>query len=154
MTATPASRALGLLLAAWCVGGLSAGARADDAADVGLDDLALRIGPENLPTGADVLVAQVEVGSGAYKPDPNHADFAGKNFILMSGSSANSGHATSVGRRYYGTAISIAPAISDIHVWEANHWATSGFLRTSTGSLPNASPTGLKLFNHSWIGST
>jgi hypothetical protein len=153
MRATPASRALGLMLAAWCVGGLSAGARADDAAAVGLDDLALRIGPENLPTGADVLVAQVEVGSGAYKPDPNHANFVGKNFMLMSGSSANSGHATAVGRRYYGTAISIAPGITDIRVWEASHWATSGFLRTSTGSLPNASPTGLKLFNHSWIAS-
>ncbi|MHC4825364.1 MAG: hypothetical protein ACYTEY_02275 [Planctomycetota bacterium] len=155
MTATPASRALGLMLAAWCVAGLPARAGADDAAAVGLDDLALRIGPENLPTGADVLVAQVEAptGGGAYRPNPNHEDFVGKNFILMSGASANSSHATNVGRRYYGTAIGIAPAISDIHVWEANHWATTGFLHTSSGLPPDASPTGLKLFNHSWVGT-
>jgi hypothetical protein len=142
------------MLAAWCVGGLPAGAGADDAAAVGLDDLALRIGPENLPTGADVLAAQVEapVSGGAYRPNPNHEEFVGKNFMLMSGSSGNSGHATNVGRRYYGT-LGIAPAISDIYVWEVNHWLTTGYLHTSTGLLPDASPTGLKIFNHSWVGT-
>jgi hypothetical protein len=154
MTATPATRALGLMLAAWCVGGLPVGADADDAAVVGLDDLALRIGPENLPDGGGVIAAQVEaLFSGNYKPAPGHVEFDGKNFTLMSGSSGVSGHATTVGLEFYGLTTSIAPGITDIYVWEVGHWLQSGFLRTSTGSPPLASPAGLKLFNHSWVGT-
>jgi hypothetical protein len=154
MTATSSSRALGVMLAAWCVGGLPAGARADDAADVGLTDLAERIGAENLPTGAGVVVGQVEsLFDGNYKPAPNHAEFSGTTFVLMSGSSAISSHATQVGRRYYGTAIGIAPGISDIYVWEVNHWLTTGYVRTDEEVLPDASPAGLKIFNHSWVAT-
>jgi hypothetical protein len=155
MTATPATRALGLVLTAWSVGGLSAGARADDAALVGLNDLAARIGPENLPDGSGVIVGQVEVAnsSGYYKPAPGNPEFVGKIWHLMSGDGPQSSHATAVGKEFYGLTTSIAPGILDIYVWEANHWLTTGFLHTNTGALPDVSPTGLKLYNNSWVGS-
>jgi hypothetical protein len=155
MTAGSASRALGLVLVACCAGGLSAGARANDGAAVGLDDLAARIGQENLPTGSGVIVGQVEApdAQGDYRPAPGNAEFAGKTFHENSGATGNSGHATTVGKDYYGLTTSIAPAIDDIHLWEVNDWLLAGFMHTSTGLLPDASPAGLKLLNHSWVGS-
>jgi hypothetical protein len=154
MTAGPGARALAVVLAAWCAGGLTAGARADTADQMGLTDLALRIGAENIPTGDGVLVAQVEAPiSGNYRPAPGNAEFVGKVWHVMSGDSGASGHATTVGRYFYGLTTSIAPGIIDVWVWEVNHWLTTGLLNSNSGTLPGAVPEGIRIFNHSWVGS-
>lgn len=134
-----------------------AGNNSNDGPLIGLDDLIKRIGLENVPTGAGVIIAQVEApnGNGNFYPNPGHAEFVGKMFTQMSGASASSGHATNVGKNFYGLTISVAPSINDIYLWEVNHWLDSGFLNVSSpGSTPPlAVPKDLKLFNHSWVGS-
>lgn len=120
---------------------------------VGYERLAARLGPGNFPTGAGVSVGQVEAPSGgAYAPDPNHPEFAGKIITLRSGGSAGaSGHATVVGQYWFGLQTSIAPGIGIIDAFEANHWLGAGFLNGSGAIAPVV--TSLKIFNHSWIGS-
>ena len=123
---------------------------------VGLDDLAERIGAENVPTGFGVVVGQVEApqgpGSSNYGPDQGNSEFNKKQFFDYSGPPGNSVHATTVGRHMYGLVTSIAPDTSDIHLWEANSWLVAGLLRTTLGGAPLSPPTGLKIFNHSWVG--
>ncbi|MHC4109425.1 MAG: dockerin type I domain-containing protein, partial [Planctomycetota bacterium] len=123
---------------------------------VGLDALAERIGAENVPTGLDVIVGQVEVpagpGSANYGPNQGHAEFDTKTFIDHSGPPGNSAHATTVGRHMYGLATSIAPDVAVIHLWEANSWLGAGFLRTTLGGQPLPTPAGVRLLNCSWVG--
>ena len=123
---------------------------------VGMDDLIKRIGQENVPTGAGVVVGQVEVPiSGNYAPNPNTNEFEGKTFTLMSGASGNSGHARNVGRNFYGLDTSVAPGIIDIFVWDVNHWVASGYILYNgpSGTPPLLPPEGLKIFNNSWVGT-
>jgi hypothetical protein len=128
------------------------------AAQIGLQELIARLGGENVPNGAGVAAGQVEApdGSGNYRPNPGHAEFVGKTFTLMSGASGNSNHATTVGRNFYGLSSSVAPGVADIFCWEANNWVGQGYLRLGQGAgvQPLASPGGLKVKNHSWIGSS
>ena len=133
-----------------------------DAVFVGWQDLLDRIGLAELPTGAGVVVAQVEAAAGAggtnYGPDQSHSEFQGKSFIAQSGPPGASGHATTVGRDYYGLSSSVAPDISTIHLYHANGFLLGNFLRTSgdpfdsTPPLPLPDPN-IRIFNHSWIGS-
>ena len=143
------------LLCAWPV---LAGNNTNDGPLIGLDDLIKRIGKENVPTGINVVVGQVEApnGNGNFYPNQGHAEFVGKMFTEMSAISANpSGHATNVGKNFYGLSTSVAPGINDIYLWEANNWFISGFLKMNAHDTtpPADVPEGLKLFNHSWVGS-
>jgi len=106
-----------------------------------------------VPTGAGVIVGQVEapVGS-AYAPDVTDPEFAGKQFTLVSPGSGASGHATTVGRHFYGTTTGISPGPTDVRAYEAGHWLGSGFLR-GTGPMPPKNVAPLKVFNHSWIAN-
>ncbi len=127
-----------------------------DGPAVGLIDLADRIGAENLPTGANVIVGQVEAFEGAnYQPNEEAGQFAGKTFINESGPSGISNHATTVGRDFYGLTQSIAPGIPTIHVFSASDWAQDGYLRAnfSASTPPALPPAGLRIFNNSWIAS-
>ena len=147
-----------IALAVWpASGSVFGGGTIYDGPLVGMDDLIKRIGRENVPTGAGVMVGQVEAPNlnGNFYPNQGHADFVGKTFTLMSGSSGNSGHATNVGRNYYGLDTSIAPGITDIFLWEVNHWLASGYLffNGPANSPPFLPPKGLKIFNNSWIGN-
>lgn len=124
--------------------------------EIGYADLVARLGAGNVPTGAMVRVAQVEATSGtAYGPAVGDAEFAGVTFVEMSGAAGNSGHATTVAKNYYGSTLSVAPGISQVHLYEANGFIQSGYLRVGSGSalLPLVAPTGVKVFNNSWIGS-
>ncbi len=147
-----------IALAGWLGGGsVFGGGTTYDGPLVGMPELIKRIGQENVPTGAGVLVGQVEVPINSnYAPNLGVGEFAGKTFTLMSGSSGNSGHATKVGRNYYGLDTSIAPGITDIFVWEVNHWISSGYLFFTgpPNSPPFLPPKGLKIFNNSWVGTT
>lgn len=124
--------------------------------DNGLGDLIARLGAGNVPTGANVSVAQVEVlDDGGYIPDPSLPQFSGILFHNQSGPSPISSHAHQVARRFYG-AMALTPGIDEVYLWEANHWSTNGFLRWGSGTStdPLATPNNVKVFNHSWVGST
>jgi hypothetical protein len=122
--------------------------------DVGLTALIKRLGAGNQPTGAGINVGQVEApeSPGNAYPNAGHPEFAGKIFTPMSGALGVSAHATIVGQNFYGTgAGSIAPGIPRIYMYEANNWITSGHLNASLGGAPLLPPSGLKVFNNSWI---
>jgi hypothetical protein len=133
---------------------------------VGLVDLINRLGEGNQPTGAGVVVAQVEAGDPTeYIPDTSDTEFAGKSFTLLSGASTIRSHATNVAVNYYGSLTSIAPGINDIYLYTAGFqsgtsgWMADDYLRAkdSATTQPVAPPVGLKVVNHSWYlnnGST
>ncbi|MBT4529640.1 MAG: hypothetical protein HOC27_00405 [Phycisphaerae bacterium] len=124
--------------------------------DHGLDDLILRLGAGNEPTGLGVTVGQVEANdaSANYGPDTSHADFVGNTFIYMSGATGISGHATNIGRRIYGSGgLGIAPEIENVYVYSAAGWVQNDFLNLNTSNNPGTPPGNISIFNHSWIGS-
>ena len=129
---------------------------ADVASDHGLDALIERVGAGNEPTGATIPVAQVEAAStsGDYAPDENDSAFVDTTFILRSGASGILNHATQVGKRIYGSnAVGIAPNIPTVHVYNAEGFILNDFLRTGTGNNPVTPPSGVKIYNNSWIGT-
>ncbi len=141
------------IFAALCVCAI---ANADVPSEHGYDDLIARIGIGNVPTGAGIEVAQVEAtaSSGGYAPDETDPDLLGKTFILQSGASVISNHATQVGKRFYGTGVSgIAQGINLIYVYSAEGWATNEFLHVGTSSNPSAPPGDTELINNSWIAT-
>ncbi|MFO0829621.1 MAG: hypothetical protein U0572_15890 [Phycisphaerales bacterium] len=136
--------------------GIAAIAAADTFTDIGYTALIARLGAGNVPTGAGIGVGQVEAQEtpGNFGPDTANADFVGTTFSPQSGAMGLSGHATTVGLAYYGNTSSVAPGVTDVFVWEAGAWATTGYLKTNQGATPPAfPPSGLRVFNHSWIGS-
>ncbi|TNF99470.1 MAG: hypothetical protein EP297_05525 [Gammaproteobacteria bacterium] len=112
----------------------------------------------NTPDGSGVTVTHAEALSGdppSYMPNVADAQFAGKTIIDKSGTNPAdfySGHATAVGRLFYGNSSSIAPAIDIINAYDANEWLASDYLHvTSSHSKPDAVPD--RIANHSWIGT-
>ncbi len=121
-----------------------------------------------IPTGISVNVLQAEAGVEvdhdndpetppvpAWMPDSQDMEFSGKTITDMSGSEpgAFSGHATSVGRLFYGSASSMAPGVSDIKSYNAAHWLMDGYLHAmSDDQMP--APSHNRIFNNSWIGYT
>ena len=131
-------------------------AHADVASAHGLDDLIERIGLENIPTGAGVVVGQVEVAdeSGRYSPDTEDERFVGKTFYLQSGASGVLNHATQVGLRVYGIHnVGIAQDVDTIHAYSAVGWTQSDYLQFGSSGNPTSPPSNLELFNNSWIAS-
>jgi hypothetical protein len=131
---------------------------ADYRAWIGWDDLVARIGAEQVPTGDNVIVGQVEVATsnGAYIPDTSNAEFDGKYIVRRSGGpTTSSSHATSVGKRFYGLDGSIAPGIWFINCFEVNSWVQSGYLNVGqgAGSPPEDAVGAQKIWNHSWVGT-
>lgn len=118
--------------------------------DTGLSALIQRLGAGNVPTGAGVSVGQIEASAPGYLPDVNNAEFAGKSIVAESSGMGVSGHATTVGRHFYGLSTSIAPGIDEVHCWEANNWTLGGFLNGTGSTPPDLAP--FKVMNHSWIG--
>jgi hypothetical protein len=97
-----------------------------------------RLGVGNFPTGANVVVAQVEApeSPGNYGPNQANGEFVGKTFTAMSGAPGLSVHASFVGVDYYGTSSSISPGVTTIYLYEANDWAGLGYLRPPGGGVP------------------
>lgn len=124
--------------------------------DVDFTELQSELGGTT-PTGAGVIVAQVEAaaqvnGQDAWMPDITNAEFTGKTIANKSNAPAGlySGHATSVGKLFYGTTSSLAPAITDVSAWWADNWLASGALNATNGVQPVHSTS--RLSNHSWVG--
>lgn len=115
--------------------------------DTGYDWLEAEHGA-GLPNGAGVRVAQVEAPVlvdhdgdpetekvSAWMPNTAIVEFSGKTISDESGAGtgAVSGHATTVGRYFYGNSSSAAPGVTEIESFEASHWMGLGFLRNYTG---------------------
>ncbi len=133
--------------------------------DIGYTALANEIGT-TIPAGGSLsLVTQAE---GAllldhdgddktdkiqvWAPDPTRPEFTGKTINDVSGSPAfYSGHATSVGSRFYGNTNSIAPGIKSIESFLAGHWLSRGYLMG--GHLLKPLTTKSRVANHSWVGN-
>ena len=130
---------------------LLATVRADYRDDIGYTKLQLELGA-TLPTGSGVGVAQTEAPSGtAFLPNTTVAEFSGKTFTVLSPGGGVSGHATTVGQYFYGSATSIAPGVTGIHNYEANDWVGSGFLNYGSTSAPKTETQ--KIENNSWVTS-
>jgi len=129
-----------------------------NAAEIGFNDLVTRLGAGNVPTGAGVVLAQVEASesAGNFGPNTSFSEFIGKTFTQMSGPFGNSGHATTVGQFGYGNSSSVAPGITSIMVYEAGNWLQAGFLRLGQGSgvPPLTPPNQIKIINNSYAAAT
>ena len=111
-----------------------------------------------LADGTGVPVMHVEACSAspcAYVPDRTDAQFTGKTITDGDGgplvSEPWSGHATSVGKTFYGNVRSMSPGITDVSAYQSDSWLQGGFLNTGQNSLPDASNS--RIGNHSYIGS-
>lgn len=153
----------GAIALALLIGGLAPSAEAQltaqQKADIGFTSLQERLGG-SMPLGIGVSVTIVEApdGSGNYRLNTADAQLTGKTFEFPSGgSTAVSGHATTVGRYLFGTQ-SLAPRIgatvdgSTVANYEVNNWLLSGFLNVNNSSLLPAVET-RKLVSHSWVGN-
>ncbi len=137
---------------------MASSALADFKDDVGYTQLDTELGGA-APGGSGVPVMQAEANTSStapppvYLPDPANSAFAGKLITDQSKdtSGAFSGHATGVGRLFYGTTTSIAPQITAIDAFYANGWLGSDFLRYGSNSKPKAYSS--RVANHSWVGS-
>ncbi len=136
---------------------------ADFKDDIGFTRLEQELG-ENLPDGASVYASQVEAKINEdWLPDPNDTQFTGKTLNDKTGSTTGtySGHATSVGRLFYGTVSSLAPGIPTIDCYWTNVWFDNNFLYYGYAIQPlyylnspwyiASSPS--QVANHSWVGN-
>jgi len=127
------------------------GALAAIADETGWTELFARLGPAT-PTGQGVVVAFAEAPSGgAYGPDLNHPEFAGKNIVLKSGATGVSGHATTVGQHLFGLTTGISPGPTEARCYSASHFLASGFLK-STVLVNPPKQVNWRIENNSWIG--
>ncbi len=158
MKQTPARaavRILSLLGAGLGTGLVAAIASADTFTDIKYTDLVARLGAAT-PTGLGVGIGQVEAAENGtnYAPDTASAEFAGKVITLLSGAQPSpSGHATEVARNLYGNSGSIAKGVTSISSWNVNSWVTGSYLNVGSAAAPALPPAGVRVFNHSWIGS-
>ena len=147
-----------VVLCALPVVALSTAASADIFTDIRYTDLVSRLGAAT-PTGAGIGIGQVEApenAAGSYAPDAGLAEFSGKTISLLSGTGlVPSWHATEVAKNLYGNTFSIARGVTSISSWNVNPWITGVYLRVGSGSTvaPATPPAGVRVFNHSWIGS-
>ena len=132
-------------------------AHGDVFTEIKYTDLVARLGA-GVPTGLNIKIGQVEApenAAGSYGPDTTLAEFSGTTFSLLSGTPAPSWHGTEVGKSLYGNTLSVAPGVNDVSVWNVNSWLTTSSLRVGSGGsvAPLATPAGVRVHNHSWIGS-
>ena len=151
---------MALLLGVWFA--LCAVVRADYRDDIGYTKLQLELGAA-LPTGTGVGVAQIEAPEKTdagppvfyyYLPNTTLSEFSGKTFTILSPNGGVSGHATTVGQFFYGSATSVAPGVTNVHNYEANNWLGSGFLNYSSTSTTAPKTEAQKITNSSWIANT
>jgi hypothetical protein len=138
-------------IALFCVVLTCAPARASHKAEIGLTTLQAELGAST-PTGVGVTISQVEAPEGSnYAPDSANAEFSGKTFVLKSGASGPSAHATGVGVYLYGTNTGVAPGITTIDCYDANDYVFSVLNYSNVVAAPDVETR--RIQSHSWIGS-
>jgi len=112
-----------------------------------------------LETGVGIRVGIVEApSSGNYLPDITNPEFVGKTFTPGSGASGAITHATTVTRRFVGTASGMATGVTDITVYEANDWLgrVLGFdtdpVAPGNQKAAPLSHSDFTVMNHSYVG--
>jgi hypothetical protein len=138
--------------------------------DIGFTLLQSELGG-SMPTGSGIMATQTEARTsygtplGPYLPDTSDSQFSGKTIIKKTPDSvtSSSGHATGVGRLFYGNTSSLSPGITNIDCYEANDWLQSGFLMNSVTYLgkpiqpfytwPSVMSSTSCVANHSWVGA-
>jgi hypothetical protein len=160
---------------------LAPGVHADYLGDVGFGDLQAELVQNELavPDGAGVVVAQIESGvsDGDYLPNRELPAFEGKTFEDLSGLPCDgtetdcvSGHAGTVGQYFYGSTLSMAGGITNIHIYEASYWMYRDYLGigyrlggnpiqpvydiNSSNIFNSVLSSPARVMNHSWVGST
>lgn len=125
--------------------------------DIGFTSLQTRLGI-GMPTGSGISVSQVEALEGGVNYRPESAIFPDKAFQFPSGGSTTaSGHATTVGRYFYGPD-SLAPEIGRavdskvVTSYEVGHFLNNALNVGSASQLPAVEANDVQ--NHSWIGTT
>lgn len=119
---------------------------------VGYNDLLAEKGAA-LEDGSGLRVLQPEALSGGnYMPNVNDSQFTGKNIVngTPGGSNGASGHATNVGRSFYGNISSMTPGITEITGYDANDYL-GRVLNFDTGGDPLAQ--NFDVGNHSYIAT-
>jgi hypothetical protein len=109
----------------------------------------------SIPTGAGIPVTQVEApgtaGGSNYFVNPALVNFSGKTITAQSLPATQSSHANNVGVNFYGNTASIAPGLSTISLYNANHWLGTGFLNTGQALAPLTTTS--RVVSHSWVGN-
>jgi hypothetical protein len=122
--------------------------------DIGYTRLSQALGG-TIPDGSGIDVSQIEAKTGNpatnYMPNVTNGEFTGKTIAPQSGTSDTSGHATSVGRTFYGNSRSIAPGIGNVWCYEATDWMVQILNPNYIHVTPN--PPDRPVSNHSWVGS-
>ncbi len=134
--------------------------RADYFADVGYTALRAELG-SSLPVASGVPVMIVEAnrhadpGVVAYAPDVSDAEFRGKKITVGEGGprvyAPFSGHATGVGRRFFGLQSSVSPGIVLVASYLTSQWFGPALLRLGEVRQPRASLS--RVASHAWVGN-
>ncbi|MCK5383669.1 MAG: hypothetical protein KAJ65_07875, partial [Gammaproteobacteria bacterium] len=140
-----------LVIVLFCV---SLPAVADYKDDIGYTQLESEQGI-NTPDGSGISVTQAEAATSfvgndpVYLPDLDSSQFSDTNITAKSGLAAGtfSGHANGVGTIFYGDISSIAPGVSFVDAFWADHWLQSGFLSWPGTKKPLVSSS--RIANHS-----
>ncbi|MGL6097598.1 MAG: hypothetical protein ACRC7O_17590, partial [Fimbriiglobus sp.] len=126
--------------------------------EIGFTALQTRLGAGNSPTGAGVVVGQVEATSdGAARPDPSL--FPGVSFTDHTGGTPVSGHASGVGDYLYGS-LSMATGVTHVHTYAvvgngtSTDWLGGAFLNAGTMSAPLVSPARIVNSSYASTGSS
>ena len=129
---------------------------ADLRGDVGFTALVNQLGSGVIVDGSSVAVLQVEAGQ-AYFPDIADAEFLASNTpktfvnLDMNIDNAQSNHATSVGRNFYGNISSLTPEVNDIGIYSADAFLSEALKNTGSNfGVPSDSER--RVVNHSWVG--
>lgn len=113
----------------------------------GLERLSDRLGAE-VPVGSGIIAGHVEGLGGDYMPRQHAGEFSGLTFLAKSGQSKANSHAHGTSRVIYGPK-GLAPGVSQVHCYSADHFLGLGYLRSGTAHPPVRSEA--RVFNHSWV---
>ena len=121
---------------------------ADWRTDVGWDMLQ-RYAGASLPTGSNVSLVEMVEANTAYMPDTSYSGFSGITFTNISDtSSVVSGHATGVGKIFYGHTTSLLSGLNTaVGIYSANNFINDFLLTAPVNTSPAA------VMNHSYIGA-
>jgi hypothetical protein len=97
-----------------------------------------------MPVGRDIPVALVEAGE-SYAP----RNTRGMTFILQSGETGISGHASQCANRGFGPD-SPSPGVTRVHCFSTQNWIGEGYLRTGTLQDPDTWNEA-RVYSHSWV---